>query len=258
MAKVIFIGTGSGKTSLKRFHSSFLILTKDFNLLVDAGDGISKALLTQNIDFNTIDGVLFSHLHPDHYTGLAALIVQMKMYGRKNKLKIFIHKSLIKTIENLLLNSYLFPGRLGFEIVYSGFEDDEKFNVADSLNFLPKQNSHLSEVSKAGQHTGQSFSCSSFLFKVDEKTIQYTGDAGSIKDLLLFENFDVNFLITETTHIDIKKLLETAGKKIFPELIFLTHLTDDELPSLEKQIASLPGETSKKYIVADDGMIINI
>ncbi|MEO8398834.1 MAG: MBL fold metallo-hydrolase, partial [Ignavibacteriaceae bacterium] len=76
-AKIKFIGTGSGKTSLKRFHSSFLILNESYNLLVDTGDGISKALLLQNINYNSIDGILISHLHPDHYTGLPLLLVQM-------------------------------------------------------------------------------------------------------------------------------------------------------------------------------------
>ena len=69
MAELKFIGTGSGKTSLNRFHSSFFIKTSNYNLLIDAGDGESKALLSQGIDFNTIDGILFTHLHPDHYTG---------------------------------------------------------------------------------------------------------------------------------------------------------------------------------------------
>ena len=87
--KIKFIGTGSGKTSLNQFHSSLLLISKNYNLLVDAGDGISRALLFNEIEFNIIDGILLTHLHPDHFSGLATLIVQMKMMKRKNSLDIF-------------------------------------------------------------------------------------------------------------------------------------------------------------------------
>ena len=70
---ITFIGTGSGEASLKREHSSILISSEKFNLLIDTGDGISKAILKAGIDFNSINGIIFTHLHPDHYSGLAVL-----------------------------------------------------------------------------------------------------------------------------------------------------------------------------------------
>ncbi|MBT8387467.1 MAG: MBL fold metallo-hydrolase, partial [Ignavibacteria bacterium] len=129
--EITFIGTGSGKASLNREHSSFLISSKKFNLLVDAGDGISKACLKANLDFNSINGIIFSHLHPDHYTGLAALIVQMKMYKRTEPLTIVVHEELINVIENYLINSYLFPERLGFKINYEPFAIKKSFSISD-------------------------------------------------------------------------------------------------------------------------------
>ena len=148
MAEIKFIGTGSGKTSLSRFHSSFIISTSTYNLLVDAGDGVSKVLLSQGIDYTNIDGVLFTHFHPDHYTGFAALIVQMKMYNRKNKLDVFVNSELAGVIKQFLINSYLFPERMEFSISYHEFNSDEQFNIDDEINVLPRQNSHLQPISK--------------------------------------------------------------------------------------------------------------
>jgi ribonuclease Z len=85
---IIFLGTGSGKTSLKRHHSSLLISSQKHNLLVDCGDGISSALIKQNISFCSIGAILISHMHADHYSGLASLITQMKLVGRKETLTI--------------------------------------------------------------------------------------------------------------------------------------------------------------------------
>ena len=89
---IVFIGTSSAKTSLKRFHSSLLVKSHSFNLLIDCGDGISRALLSQDISLDLIDGILFSHLHPDHSAGFASLIVQMKQLKRKKNLKIFYER----------------------------------------------------------------------------------------------------------------------------------------------------------------------
>jgi ribonuclease Z len=93
--EIKFLGTGSGKASLTRHHSSFLLSIGNYNLLVDAGDGISRAFLLQKIPFNSVDGILFSHFHPDHYAGIVSLIAQMKMESRENKLELFAHEGSI-------------------------------------------------------------------------------------------------------------------------------------------------------------------
>ena len=222
MGNIKFIGTGSGKTSLKRFHSSFLISTVDYNLLVDAGDGVSKALLAQKVDYDSINGILFSHLHPDHYTGLAALIVQMKMQNREKKLDIYAYKNLSPTLESFLINSYLFPERMGFEIIYRQFDDDRKFIVSDDIQIHPRQNSHLKEASNLEKYKDKSFSCSSFLFNVNSNTVHYTGDIGCAEDLLLFKEFDTSYLITEITHIQFDELTGFIDKEISPEKIIIT------------------------------------
>ncbi|OQY73636.1 MAG: hypothetical protein B6D45_07865, partial [Ignavibacteriales bacterium UTCHB3] len=100
--KIIFTGTGSGRSSLNRFHSSFLIRSDSYNLLVDAGDGISRALLRLGIDFNEIDGVFITHLHPDHYSGFPSLILQMKMSSRRMPLELYTSKGNGNFIKELL------------------------------------------------------------------------------------------------------------------------------------------------------------
>ncbi|MCK5087559.1 MAG: MBL fold metallo-hydrolase, partial [Melioribacteraceae bacterium] len=92
--KVTFIGTGSGKVSLERFHSSILVSKKNSNLLIDVGDSISRALLNLNISINSIDQILISHNHADHYSGIASLVTQMKLLERSKPLKIFTHQLL--------------------------------------------------------------------------------------------------------------------------------------------------------------------
>ena len=256
MAELVFIGTGSGKVSLNRFHSSFLILTSRYNLLIDAGDGISKALLTGEINFSSIDGILITHLHPDHYTGLAALIVQMKMCERKKHLDIIINTELVNVIQKFILNSYLFPERMGFAIHYKSIINDELFNVNNEISFIPRQNSHLVPVSGLEKYKLQSFSCSSFLLNIENIKIHYTGDIGSKDDLLLFSDYTIDYLISEVTHIHPNDILNSYPNDALPQKIILTHITDEDVNNLKEFIVNLQVDLKEKYILAFDGLKI--
>lgn len=221
-----FIGTGSGKTSLKRYHSSFLISHRGYNLLVDAGDGISKGILSQKISFSGINGILITHLHPDHYTGLASLIVQMKLNKRKSSLKIIVHKKLKKIVENFLLTSYLFKERMDFELIIDVFEHDKIFKIYDSIGFISKQNSHLNKYKKYSEEKRLGFSCSSILFEVNKKYIFYTGDVGGKKDLYLFKGYKPDTIISEAAHVSIEDLIEASGT-LKPRRFYLTHISEE-------------------------------
>lgn len=255
--ELTFIGTSSGKSSLKRDHSSILISSKKFNLLIDAGDGISKAFLKTGIEFNSIDGIIFSHLHPDHYTGLAALIVQMKMYNRTEPLTIFVHEELVNVIMNFLVNSYLFPERLGFKINYEPFTIKKSFSINEEIEVLADQNSHLKELNGYENYSKISFACLSFLFKIEEKRIHYTGDVGGRDDLYLFKDMKTDIFITETTHISLDEILN-AAEKIDPSKIILTHITEEDESKLNFDLEQLPEEMRKKMIIASDGLKIKL
>ncbi len=256
MAELVFIGTGSGKVSLNRFHSSFLISTSRYNLLIDAGDGISKALLTGEINFSSIDGILMTHLHPDHYTGLAALVVQMKMYERIKHLDIFINTELANDIQKFILNSYLFPERMGFTINYKSINNDELFNVNNEISFIPRQNSHLAPVSGIEKYKLQSFSCSSFLLNIENINIHYTGDIGSKDDLLLFSDYTIDYLISEVTHIQPEDILNSYPNYALLQKIILTHITDEDINNLKEFIVNLQDDLKEKFILAFDGLKI--
>ncbi len=253
--EIKFIGTGSGKTSLKRFHSSFIILSENFNLLVDAGDGISRALLKSKISFDQIDGILFSHLHPDHYSGFAGLIVQMKLTNRKKSLRIFAHEKLSGVLQNFLYASYLFKERMDFEIKYEEFKHNEEIRVSNEINFTSRQNSHLDQYIEYDKEKKLNFICSSFLFGLKNRNVFYTGDIGSSADLYLFEELKIHTLICETTHLEMSDLLKCFNK-LGPAEIFLTHLDDDSESKIEEWENSISEQIRNKFKIASDEMSV--
>jgi ribonuclease Z len=255
--EIKFIGTGSGKTSLKRYHSSFLINAETYNLLVDAGDGISRALINQKISFKNINGILFSHLHPDHYSGLPSLIVQMKMDDRKDPLDIICHESYTDFLKEFIYQSYLFEENLGFKLNFKPFEQKKAFDVSEELSIEARQNSHLERNKEFDLSKRLSFSCCSFFIKAKGKNIFFTGDIGEYKDLLLFQEQKTDIMISEITHVAVEELLEAFGR-IKPGKLFLTHLGEEEDEKVTKLSYNLPVKERNNVVAAFDGLSVEI
>ena len=225
----------------------------NYNLLIDAGDGISRSLIDNGIKFNSIDGIIFTHLHPDHFSGLPALVVQMKMENRKEPLDIFIHESLVKVVQDFIIHSYLLPEKMGFEIFYKTFKDDERLNITKKFSFTAKKNSHLRDLEKyQNKYASLSLYSASFLFQLEGKKIIYTSDIGSEEDLFLFSDIEPELFISEVTHISPVTLLEKI-KQINPDRIYLIHYSDEEIPALNEIMANLPNTLKEKVILAADG-----
>ncbi|MBT8387525.1 MAG: MBL fold metallo-hydrolase, partial [Ignavibacteria bacterium] len=191
------------------------------------------------------------------YTGLAALIVQMKMCKRNETLTIFVHEELVNVINDFLINSFLFPERLGFKINYEPFTIKKSFLINDEIEFLADQNSHLTELTEHENYSNISFTSLSFLFKVEGKRIHYTGDVGGEEDLYIFKDIKTDVFITETTHISLEEIL-IAVEKINPSKLLLTHITEEDESKLNFDLNQLPEEVRKNTIIATDGLKIKL
>lgn len=253
--KIKFLGTGSAQTSLNRFHSSFLITSSNYNLLVDCGDGILRSILNQKIDFNSIDSILISHFHADHFSSLPSLLTQMKLLSRKNDLTIFVHSSEKIFLEDFIFHSYLFREIMSFDLNVISFNEESEINADENFSFISKLNSHLDKYKKYDQQNRLGFTSLSFLFKDDENSIIFSGDVGGENDLYLF-NEKAKWFITETTHIKIENIIKILNK-IEPAKLILTHIGDDFEKPLNDFHQSLPEYLKSRIIIAFDGLELN-
>lgn len=250
--QITFIGTGSGKASLKRYHSSIVINCDDHILLVDAGDGVSRALLNQKIDPLSIDSILISHFHPDHIGGIASLVNQMIILDRKNPLTIYLHNNLHDAFLAMLNINYLFPEKFNFALNVNAFHSEKEIAVTDKINFISKQNRHLTNKHNIKYMPESAFISSSFLIGLGDNNILYTADIGNEEDIYLFKNQKINLLIAETTHIS-KEMIFKADEVLNPERTYLIHIDDDDEESLSDFITS---QKSTNIFLAYDGLKI--
>jgi ribonuclease BN (tRNA processing enzyme) len=229
-----------------------VISVKDYKLLVDAGDSIARALLHQNISVNSINGILISHLHPDHFSGFASLIVQMQMNDRAEPLFVFVHQTLITKVKEFLTLSYIFMERMKFPLQFIGFDTEAEISVSPILSFISRENTHLNEYQKYNPEL--SYISESFLFKSGEEAVYYSGDLGSSNDLFLFDDHKINVFITEAAHVDLESILKVS-EKLNPGRIILTHLETEDIPVLKRNIRSIKNH---KILMAEDGLKISV
>jgi ribonuclease BN (tRNA processing enzyme) len=75
--RITFLGTGSGSTAPRRAGTAILVQDGDDGLLLDCGPRSFDRMVDLGISPTAVDGVLISHLHPDHTLGLPTLIQAM-------------------------------------------------------------------------------------------------------------------------------------------------------------------------------------
>lgn len=221
-------------------------------MLLDTGDSVSRALIVQEISFNSINGILISHLHPDHFGGFASLIVQMQMTDRIEPLHVFIHHTLIKKLKGFLTLSYVFIERMSFPIHIIGYDFDSETSISPELVFTGKQNSHLRDYEKYDPTL--SYACSSFLFRSKGKLVFYSGDIGSDEDLFLFKENKTDLFITEAAHVSIDSILRMS-EKLEAGKVILTHLSDEDIKEIRVKLEKAKNDT---IIIARDGMTLSV
>ena len=67
---IVVLGSGCGVPRADRAACSVLIRAGGINIVIDLGPGILRRLNEEGFDYQEIDAILLSHLHPDHTSDL--------------------------------------------------------------------------------------------------------------------------------------------------------------------------------------------
>ncbi len=117
--KIILHGTGAGHPSAERGASAASVIFSNGQvLLLDAGEGCSRAMLRDGLVLNNVVAVAISHTHADHWTGLTNLVMGWVLGKRSTPVDLYLPPNTVEFFQNVLKASYLLPERRGFEICY--------------------------------------------------------------------------------------------------------------------------------------------
>ncbi|MDD7972159.1 MBL fold metallo-hydrolase [Roseinatronobacter alkalisoli] len=103
--KVTLLGTGTPLPSMQRFGTSTLIEAGGRRVLLDCGRGTVLRLSEIGIPIGSIDAVIFSHFHSDHYAGLPDLLMTGALPaswgGRQTQLRVSGPEGVRSVVEGL-------------------------------------------------------------------------------------------------------------------------------------------------------------
>lgn len=100
--KIIFLGTGHGVPSDERYCQSILAEQGQNAYLIDAGAPIIDILLRMHYDITRIKAIFITHMHGDHFDGLARFTELCSWYFKNTAFEVFFpEKSGIEYINNM-------------------------------------------------------------------------------------------------------------------------------------------------------------
>jgi len=112
---VTILGSGSAVPTNNRFPTSHFISCNSRFILIDCGEGTQFQMRKFNLKIQSIQIILITHLHGDHFFGLPGLLSTMHLLGRNRGLKIIGPEGL----ENCLFSQLeIGQNRLDFEIEF--------------------------------------------------------------------------------------------------------------------------------------------
>jgi len=226
MLKLKVLGCASGRPHPSLAGSAYLLLQDDRRILFDAGEGLSAALLRNQIDPISIETIFVSHTHSDHIGGLPLYLQMVHSMGRKEPLDIFVPSEAVEPFKQWLNAVYLFLEYLSMPIEIHPIDEDFEFEMTN-LKITPHLTTHLnSKRDFVGEHRlSNRMQCYSFVIEAFDRKVVYSSDLGSLNDIQP-TLADSDLLIVEGLHIAIADLPDMAISARIRRIL-LTHLAED-------------------------------
>lgn len=119
---VSILGNGSAVPTAYQNPSSQLVKYKSLRFLVDCGEGTQMQFIKYGFSYRNLSHIFISHLHGDHYLGLAGLISTFHLFGRKVPLHVYGPAPL----ESIILQQFLVSDTyLQFELIFHHLEGEQ-------------------------------------------------------------------------------------------------------------------------------------
>ncbi len=95
---VKILGSSSATPTGDRNPSAQVLNCDDKLFLIDCGEGTQMQMRKYKVKFQRIDHIFISHLHGDHYLGLAGLLFTYHLFGRTKELHVYANAELQEII----------------------------------------------------------------------------------------------------------------------------------------------------------------
>ncbi len=220
-------GCGDAFGSGGRLNTCFYVKAGEQAFLIDCGASSIAGLKRNGIDINSIDTILISHFHGDHFGGLPFLLLEFAVYGRTAPVTIVSPPGCRERVSQLL--SVLYPGSRVLERLDIEFKEYLPFETIEtaylSVRAFPVV--HSEEALPHGLRV-----CAG------DKIISYSGDT-EWTDNLIPLSADADLFICECNFFGLQvkghmyyQLLKTKVSELSCKQILLTHFDNEMLSNI--------------------------
>lgn len=223
-----FLGSGDAFGSGGRLQACILVDWNGYRALLDCGASSLVGMRRFDVDPNSIDAILISHLHGDHFGGIPFVLLDAYYGGRTKPLRIAGPPDLearARAANEVLFRGFA-PRRLRYELEYVPLAEA----VAAAVGPLAVTGfavDHVPDVSPLALRVSR-----------DGRVLAYSGDAKWCDGLAraargadLFVCEASEFAAESQAHISYRTLLEHRGE-LDCKRIVLTHLGRETLGRL--------------------------
>ena len=239
-----FVGCGDAFGAGGRFNTSFHLVGRDVNALIDCGATSLVGMNKLALDRNAVNTIFITHFHADHIGGLPFFILEANyVLKRQSALTIAGPPGLKSRYADMMESAY--PGtstlQLSFPLTLREVEIGKRNDIG-----------HMRVTPFRVVHDERAGPCLGYRCEAEGKVVAYSGDTqwtdsvidlGRNADLFICEAYTRDKPIT--SHMALSSL-EKHLDQIRPKRLVLTHMSNDMLA----RRGEVPFET------AEDGMIV--
>lgn len=222
--KVVFLGVGGWVSKPVLGHTSVLVISSTGRgLLLDAGEGVVRALYLYGFKMRDLESVVVTHVHGDHVLGLPTLLMLAKHYEKISSLRVHVPQESVDDLDALL------------KIVGVNYE-----GVATLVGVLPGSRINAGDFNLYFEKAVHPVPALSVKVEVESKCVVYSGDTAYNPALVKFaENCDL--LIHEASgyhenahlygHSAVQDAVKVAIKSSIKKLVLVHYYID--MPALK-------------------------
>ncbi len=246
--RLTIIGCGDAFGAGGRLQTSFHVRSSASTFLIDCGTSTLIGMRRLGLQPNDIDTVFVSHLHGDHFGGLAWLLVDaIYVSSRTRPLVVTGPRGtaarFLTTAEALYPN--LTTTKRNFELSFIEYEEQKPLAISD-VSVTPYEVKHPSGAPPYALR-----------FEIDGKVLAFTGDTGWVEallpvargaDLFISECFQYDLVLP--IHLDYATI-DANYERLGAKRVLLTHMG-------EAMLAKMGMVDASRYLVAHDGMTLDL
>jgi ribonuclease Z len=115
--------------SVSAIGTQILLTHNKEHVIVDVGDGTVRDLVSRNVDFDRIKGVLLTHEHFDHFSGLYGLLHFCRLQRRQEEFILIVPRP-AKVVNHLLKPSIMYEP-LPFSVHLIELRENERASIGE-------------------------------------------------------------------------------------------------------------------------------